>query len=115
MQKSTPQPLRVAFRLVTLVAMVIAMLKIGQRVYLTLREAAKLLGISAPTLVRAIRRGELEVFARIGKIKLVDAEAAEKWKEAHYHAYRAKAAKTRWGTLQRRRQKRRELKRREKR
>jgi hypothetical protein len=49
----------------------------------------------------------LEVFARIGKIKLVDAEAAEKWKEAHYHAYRAKAAKTRWGTSQRRRQKRR--------
>jgi excisionase family DNA binding protein len=115
MQKSTPQPLRVAFRLVTLVAMVITVLKIGQRVYLTLREAAKLLGISAPTLVRAIRRGELEVFARIGKIKLVDAEAAEKWKEARYHAYRAKAARTRWGTAQRRQQKRRELKRREKR
>ncbi len=82
------------------------MLKLGDKIFLSLREAAKHLGVSADTLVRHVRMGTLQGH-RIGKYRMVLVELAEveRWHKEVYNRQKAQVVKRYWQTQKRRKRK----------
>jgi len=74
-----------------------AVLKVGKRKYLSLREAAAMLNVHVNTLSRAYRLGRLKG-ERIGdyRIVFVDEKEAWRWYRENYNQTRAQAVRKRW-------------------
>jgi excisionase family DNA binding protein len=97
--------------------MVTQMLKVNDKVFLSLREAARQIGVSVDTLSRHLRQGTLNG-QRFGRYRMVLVELAElqRWHKEVYNATKAQIVRRYWAQCKRKHgQKRRELKRRGKR
>jgi excisionase family DNA binding protein len=93
------------------------MLKVNDKVFLSLREAARQIGVSVDTLSRHLRQGTLNG-QRFGRYRMVLVELAElqRWHKEVYNATKAQIVRRYWAQRKRKHeQKRRELKRRGKR
>ncbi|MFA0774030.1 MAG: hypothetical protein KEFWMYNX_002064 [Candidatus Fervidibacter sp.] len=78
------------------------MLKINDKVFLSLREAAKQFGVSVLTLARHVRLGTLQA-QRIGRYRmiLVELSEVERWKREVYNAKQAQKVLRYWSQRKR--------------
>ena len=72
------------------------MVRLFGRTFVTIREAAKELGISTTPLVYAIRRKELKVYGVVGTSYLIDLNEARAWKDKNYSENHAERVRRRW-------------------
>ena len=63
---------------------------------MTIREAAKELGISTTPLVCAIKKGQLKVYGVAGTSYLIDLREAKEWKVRNYSEKHAERVRKRW-------------------
>jgi excisionase family DNA binding protein len=82
------------------------MLKLNDKVFLSLREAARQFGVSVLTLARHVRLGTLQGH-RIGKYRmiLVELNEVERWKREVYNIKQATKIKRYWEQRKRRKRK----------
>jgi DNA binding domain, excisionase family len=80
------------------------MLKINDKVFLSLREAAKQFGVSVLTLARHVRLGTLQA-QRIGRYRmiLVELNEVERWKREVYNVKQAQKVLRYWAKRKRKR------------
>jgi len=72
------------------------MVRLYGRTFVTIREAARELGISTTPLVYAIRRKELKVYGVAGTSYLIDLNEAKAWKVRNYSEEHAERVRKRW-------------------
>jgi len=80
------------------------MLKINDKVFLSLREAARQFGVSVLTLARHVRLGTLPA-QRIGRYRmiLVELSEVERWKREVYNVKQAQKVLRYWAKRKRKR------------
>jgi len=80
------------------------MLKINDKVFLSLREAARQFGVSVLTLARHVRLGTLQA-QRIGRYRmiLVELNEVDRWKREVYNVKQAAKSKRYWAQKKRKR------------
>jgi len=82
------------------------MLKLNDKIFLSLREAARQLNVSVDTLSRHVRQGTLRG-QRIGQYRMVLVELSEleRWHRDVYNASKAQIVKRYWAKQKRARKK----------
>jgi len=75
------------------------MVKVSGETLMSIREAARRLGVSHVTLFLAVKRGELKTYGHAGRSTLVNLKEAREWKKRYYSADHAKRAYKRWDRL----------------
>jgi excisionase family DNA binding protein len=82
------------------------MLKLNDKIFLSLREAARQIGVSVDTLSRHVRQGTLKG-QRIGQYRMVLVELSEleRWQKEVYNAAKAQVIKRYWTKRKRKRTK----------
>jgi len=72
------------------------MVRLYGKTFVTIREAARELGISTTPLVYAVRRKELKVYGVAGTSYLIDLNEAKAWKAKNYSEEHAERVRKRW-------------------
>jgi len=83
------------------------MLKVNDKVFMSLREAARQIGVSVDTLSRHLRQGTLNG-QRFGRYRMVLVELAElhRWHREVYNATKAQIVRRYWAQRKRKQRKR---------
>jgi excisionase family DNA binding protein len=83
------------------------MLKVNDKVFLSLREAARQISVSVDTLSRHLRQGTLKG-QRFGRYRMVLVELAElqRWRKEVYNAMKAQIVRRYWAQRKRKQRKR---------
>jgi len=76
-----------------------AMVKVGGETLMSIREAARRLGVSHVTLFLAVKRGELKTYGHAGRSTLISLKEAREWKKRYYNADQANRVRKRWNKL----------------